>query len=191
MGELKQASSLYIRATVWVRAETFRAESETADLWQSKWNENQTFLAVVIHTPDRNAGPLEGTAAGSQSLETVEQFQAKGCCWLWRDGSRGCEGGDFSGIAGQMEARQYCRVTCRGWGHHYSLYSHRPASTDEQQRGWSIKRLTHWTTEQNPTQGAPLSTWCTDLQSRTLARGGPLCAWCSEQQRRTPGKGAL
>ena len=24
--------------------------SETADLWQSKWNENQTVLAAAIHT---------------------------------------------------------------------------------------------------------------------------------------------
>ena len=48
------------------QGETFKAESETADLWQPKWNENQTVLA--IHTPDRNAGLLEGTAAGSWSL---------------------------------------------------------------------------------------------------------------------------
>ena len=25
-------------------------ESETTDLWQSKWNENQTVLGVVKHT---------------------------------------------------------------------------------------------------------------------------------------------
>ena len=44
---------------------TFKVESETADLWQPKWNENQTALAAAMHTPDRNIGPLEGTAAGS------------------------------------------------------------------------------------------------------------------------------
>ena len=33
---------------------------EIADLWQSKWNEDQTVLAAAIHTPDRDAGPLEG-----------------------------------------------------------------------------------------------------------------------------------
>ena len=67
-------------ATVWIRGETFKAESETADLWQPKWNENQTVLATAIHTLDRKAGPLEGTAAGSWSLGIVEQSQGKGCC---------------------------------------------------------------------------------------------------------------
>ena len=57
-----------------------KAESETADLWQLKWNENQTVLATAIHTLDRKAGPLEGTAAGSWSLGIVEQSQGKGCC---------------------------------------------------------------------------------------------------------------
>ena len=60
--------------------EKFKAESETADLWQPKWNENQTVLAAAIHTPDRNAGPLKGAAAGSWGLEIVEQSQSKGCC---------------------------------------------------------------------------------------------------------------
>ena len=44
------------------------SHSETADLWQSKWNKNQTVLAIAIHTLGSNAGPLEGTAAGSWSL---------------------------------------------------------------------------------------------------------------------------
>ena len=48
-----------------VHAETFKAESETADLWQPKWNENQTFLAKAIHMPHWNVGLLEGAAAGS------------------------------------------------------------------------------------------------------------------------------
>ena len=55
------------------------AESETADLWQPEWNENQTVLATGIHTLDRNAGLLEGTAAGSWSLGIVEQSQGEGC----------------------------------------------------------------------------------------------------------------
>ena len=42
-----------------------KAESETADLWQPKWNENQTVFAAAIHTPDRNTGPLEGIVTGS------------------------------------------------------------------------------------------------------------------------------
>ena len=44
---------------------------------------------------------------------------------------------------------------------------------------WTIER--HWTTEEDPTQGAPLSDWCTNLQHRTLARGVPLCAWHREK----------
>ena len=41
------------------------AETETADLWQPNWNETQTVLATAKHTPDRDAGPLEGAAAGA------------------------------------------------------------------------------------------------------------------------------
>ena len=33
-----------------VIAGPFKAESETAGLWQPKWNENQTVLATVLHT---------------------------------------------------------------------------------------------------------------------------------------------
>ena len=60
---------------VWIRGETFKAESETADLWQPKWNESQTVLAVAIPMSGRDAGLLEGAVAGSWSLGTVEQFQ--------------------------------------------------------------------------------------------------------------------
>ena len=65
MGELKQGSDLHSGATVWVRGETFKAESETADLWQLKWNENQTVLATAICTLDRDIDLLEGAAAGA------------------------------------------------------------------------------------------------------------------------------
>ena len=74
-----------------------KAESETADLWQPKWNENQTVLAAIIHMPGRNAGVLEGAVAGSWSLGIVEQSQGEGCCRLGRDGWRGCERGDCGG----------------------------------------------------------------------------------------------
>ena len=70
----------HIRATVRVREEIFKAESETVDLWQPKWNENQTVLATAIQTPERNAGFLEGAVAGSWSLGTVEQSQGQGYC---------------------------------------------------------------------------------------------------------------
>ena len=52
MGELKQGSNPDIGAIVWVRGETFKAESEKADLWQPKWNENQTVRAAAVGTLD-------------------------------------------------------------------------------------------------------------------------------------------
>ena len=58
----------------------FKAESETADVWQPKWNENQTVLASTIHTRNRDTGLLEGAVAGSWSLGIVEQSQGEGCC---------------------------------------------------------------------------------------------------------------
>ena len=63
--DLKQEFNPHSRATVRVRGATFKAKSKTDDLWQPKWNENQTVLAAAIHTPDRDIDPLEGTAAGS------------------------------------------------------------------------------------------------------------------------------
>ena len=91
---------------MWVRGEIFKAESETADLWQPKWNENQIVLASAIHTPDRDAGPLEGAVAGSWSLGIVEQSQGEGCCCLWRDGLRACAGGGCGGKCLWRKARQ-------------------------------------------------------------------------------------
>ena len=111
---------------VWVRGEIFKAESETTDLWQSKWNENQAVLVAAMHTSDGYAGSLAGAVAGSWSLGVVEQSQGECCCWLQRDGSRGWEGGDWWEMAVEesqaaMEARRYCWVTGRGWNHHHSL----------------------------------------------------------------------
>ena len=58
----------------------FKAEGETADLWQTNCNENQTVLAAAIHTLDRDSGPPEGAVAGSWNLGIVEQSQGKRCC---------------------------------------------------------------------------------------------------------------
>ena len=58
----------------------FKAESETADMWQLKLNENQTVLATDIYTLDRDAGPLEGKVAASWSLGIVAQSHSEGCC---------------------------------------------------------------------------------------------------------------
>ena len=51
----------------------FKAENETADLWQPKLNENQTVLAAAIRI-------LDSAVAGSWSLGIVEQSQGEGCC---------------------------------------------------------------------------------------------------------------
>ena len=64
VGETDQGSNPHIGAYVWDRQVTFEAESVTADLWQPKWNENQTDLAAAIHTPDGDSGPWEGARAG-------------------------------------------------------------------------------------------------------------------------------
>ena len=74
---MKQGSDPHSRAIVSVRGETFKVESETVDVGQPKWNETQTVLATAIHNPDRDAGSLEGTVAGSWSLGIVEQSQAR------------------------------------------------------------------------------------------------------------------
>ena len=58
---------------------TFKAGSETADLWQPKWNENQTAHATAIHNPDGDLDSLEGAVSGSWSLGIVKQSQGKVC----------------------------------------------------------------------------------------------------------------
>ena len=63
-------------------------------------------LVAPVHTMDRNAGPLEGAVAWSWSLGIVEQSQGEDCCSLWRDGLRGCEGGDCGGKCQWRKARQ-------------------------------------------------------------------------------------
>ena len=59
--------------------ETFKAEREIADLWQPKWNENQTAHATAIHNPDGDLDSLEGAVSGSWSLGIVKQSQGDGC----------------------------------------------------------------------------------------------------------------
>ena len=52
----------------------FKAEGETADLWQPKWNENQAVLAQAIHTPDRDTEFGDcGVIPGRGLLLTVER----------------------------------------------------------------------------------------------------------------------
>ena len=80
MGELKWESDPHIGAIVWVRGETFKAESEAADLWQPKWNEKSDSPCLSDAFLGKDSGPLEGAAAGSWSLGIVEQSQCEGCC---------------------------------------------------------------------------------------------------------------
>ena len=65
MGQLSESEEKHLRL------------SKTADLWQPKWNENQTVLAAAIHTPDRDVDFLEGAAAWSWNLRIVEQSQGR------------------------------------------------------------------------------------------------------------------
>ena len=76
--DLPAVSNPHIRVIVWIRGETFKPESETGDLWQPNWNENQTVIVTAIHTLDRDAGPLEGVLA--RSLGIVKRSQGEGCC---------------------------------------------------------------------------------------------------------------
>ena len=65
MGGLKQGSDPHVGTTVWVRGETFKAESETADLWQPKWNENQTVLAATIPSQTGTLVPWKAQRLGA------------------------------------------------------------------------------------------------------------------------------
>ena len=157
--KLKQGSDPHSRATVWVRGETFKAESKTADLWQPKWNENQTVFASAIRKPDGNAGLLEGPAAEQWSLGTVEQSQGKGCCWLQRDRLRGCEGRVCGGKCLWRKAGQL-------WKQGDTAESHAEG------RAITIASLphTHQHRQLNNREAGPSKAWCTELQNRTPPR---------------------
>ena len=75
-------------------------------MWQPKWNENQTVLATAIHTPDRDVGPLEGTAAGSWNLGIVEQSQGEGCYYCGET-DRGDVREEIE-VGSACEGKRYC-----------------------------------------------------------------------------------
>ena len=78
-----------------------------------------------------------------------------------------------------VEARQYCWVPSRGWGHHHSLSLPTQQCQQLNSREPGPLNAWHWTAENDPTQGARLSAWCTELQSKTLARRIPsMCLMC-------------
>ena len=162
-GELKQGSDPHIRAIVWVRGETFRAGSERADLWQPRWNEIQAIFAAATHSPDRDAGPLEGAVAGSWSLGIVEQSQGRGCCWLRKDGSAQGDvreeivvGKACGGKPGSHGSKAILPSHARRWGHHHSL---------------SLPTRQHW--QLNNREDGPSNAWRTELHSRAPPRVPP------------------
>ena len=181
MGKLKQGSSHHIGAIVWVRGETFKAESETADLWQPKWNENQTVLATAIQTLDRVIDPLEGTVPGSWSLGIVEQSQGKGCCRLQRNGSRACKGGDCGGkYLWRRKARQPWKQGDTSESHvvggAITIASLPPPSQ-------------HW--QLNNREAGPSNARCTEQQRRIQARGPLYVPEWVELWRKTGQRGLL
>ena len=133
-----------------VSEKTFKDESETADLWQPKWNENQTVLAAAIHTPN-------DTVAGSWSLGIVEQSQGEGCWWLWRDG------------LGMWGSRSWWEVPGRRAGQTW-----KQGDTAESRVGGGAISIASPTTRQhrqlNSREAGLSSAWCTELQSRTPPR---------------------
>ena len=178
VGKLKQGSEPHIGAIVWVRGEPFKAESETADLWQPKWNENQTVLDAAIHSPDRDASLLEGAAAESCSLGIVEQPQGAVDSGEtgWGDVReeivvRNAHGGK----PGSHGSQAILLSHARGWSHHRSLSPHTPALVAEQERlAHQIPDVLNYRVGPHP--GYSFKCWCAHLQSRTPVRGTPLCA---------------
>ena len=160
----------------WVRQETFKADSERADLWQPKWNESDspcqshTYPGQGPRSPGRcNGWQLDfrdcGTISGRGLMLTAER-------WLV-----GMWGGDRGGKSPWRKARQ-------PWKQGDTAESH--------VEGWSQQpslspTCQHW--QLNKIEASLSNTWCNELQSRTPARAPPhLCFWVAQQQRRTPGK---
>ena len=161
----------------------------------------QTVLAAAIHTLDRDTGPLEGTEAGSWTLGIMEQSQGEGCCWLWRDGSRGCEGGDCGGKCLWRKAGQPWKQGDTAASHveggAITIASLPPHACTG---SWTIERLAHQAPDalncrvgpqpgcpfkcltcqsiaEDPSQGGPsmcLMHWTTEKDPR---QGSPLGAW--------------
>ena len=67
-----------------------------------------------------------------------------------------------------MKARQHSWVMCRGWSRQYSLSSPTCQHWQLNKREAGPSNAWPLSTEWDPTQGASLSDWCTELQRRTL-----------------------
>ena len=142
-------------------------------------------------------GPLEGTVAGRGNLGIVEQSQGESCCWLWRDGYRGCDQGDCRRKclwrkAGQQR-KQGNTAESHVWGRAIMKASLSPHASIG---SWRIERLAHQAPDAPNYRVGPHSGChfkCLKHQSTAFypSQGGPSVCWATEQQRSTPGKGAL
>ena len=191
-----QGSDPHIGAIVWVRGETFKAESETADLWQPKWNENQTVLAAAICTLDRDTGPLENTVAGSWSLGLWNNSRARGfvdCGEMDRGALREETGGKCLWRKARQPWKQGDIAESWVGGGVIAMTSLSPRASIG---SWTIERLAHQVPDTlnyrvGPHPGWPSKWPMWQSIGRSPARWAHLCAWHAKQQRRTPGKGAL
>ena len=99
------------------------------------------------HThPHKDVDALEGSVAGNWSLGIMEQPQGEDCCWLQRDGERGCEGAEYGGKCLWRKARQPRKQgdtaeSCVGGGatNIASLLPHASIGS------WTIGRVAHQT----------------------------------------------
>ena len=105
---------------------------------------NHTYLGQECRSSGKHSGwELEFRdceAIPGWGLLLNEERQIEGM-WGWRL----LGGMPMEESQAAMGTRWYCWVMCRGWSHHHSHSPHMPASTAEQQSGWPIKCLTHWT----------------------------------------------
>jgi len=123
--------------------------------------------------------------ARSWSLGIVEQSQGKDCCWLQKDGWRGCKGGDYGGKSLWRKAwqpwNQGDSAESRVGGGAITIASP-PHHTQASIGCWTIERLAHQMPEAlnyrvGPQAGGP--SMC--LMHRTTKKdpklGSPLSAW--------------
>ena len=113
-------------------------------------------------------------------LETVEQSQGKGCCWLWRDGSNGCEGGDGDGRCLWREARQPRKqdntAESRVGGGTITIASLSPPASIS---SWTTERLAHQRPDAlnyrvGPHPGRPFKCLTSQSTEKDPSQGGAL-----------------
>ena len=104
-------------------------ESPATSLWQA--GQSETYSDGPCHSP---ACPrlkqvsAVATGAGCWNVGFGEQIWGEDHCWLWGDSLRGWEwGAAQQGMFIEeafTEAKHCCWVTCKGWDHHCSPFSH-------------------------------------------------------------------